>query len=241
MTPLHAHKSISALEFLTGADDAPTECKQQAKEALRHFALAKAMYEQTAKRQGEIGALAADATRNIIPTLRNELATSKKHSLVDLVAQQLKADENLKVAELEHRYAAQLLNSTRHQLDAVIRRERDSLLTWIATRRIADIHSHGHTELITPELEYIYEHLGIVWQPKWNEGLTLNGSRLPLVFHAGWTQDTHASVAWVWQHIALGDVRQRNTLHYVAAYVDSLPHIERPSQHTTNRKRFANS
>lgn len=235
-------KDISAWHFIIEQNDAPATCKATGKEVLQQLTRAVAVAEQKAKQAGEVREHAADKTRNIMPTLKREIAEGKKHTLSDLVAQALKADDMLVVANLEKQYADQLAASVKAQLSAAFRRHRAELLQWIATRRIADIDTHGHTELITPELQYIYESLSILWQPKWNEGLALNDSiRLPLVFDARWTRDSHASVAWVWQHIALGDVRERNGKHYIAAYVESLPHIETPRPPTPPRKGFANS
>jgi hypothetical protein len=235
-------KDITAWNFIMEQDDAPPTCKATGKELLQQRTRALSIAEQKAKQAGEVRELASDKTRNIMPTLRREIAEGKKHTLSDLVAQALKADDMLIVANLEKQYADQLAASTNAQLSAAFRRHRAELLQWIATRRIADIDTHGHTELITPELQHIYESLAIIWQPKWNDGLALNESiRLPLVFDARWTRDSHASVAWVWQHIALGDVRERNGKHYIAAYVESLPHIETPRQPTPMRKGFANS
>lgn len=233
---------ITAWEYIATQNDAPTQCKDTAKDLLRQCKHAQTMSEQTAKRAGELREQAADASRNIMPTLKRELITGKKHTLVDLVAQQLKANDALHIANLEHQYADQLLHSMHHKLKTTLKANSDELLAWIATRRISDIHALNYTDHITRELEYVYEHLGIIWQPKWNEGLNLGTSiRLPLVFQAGWVKDAHASAAWVWQHIALGDVRKRNEHHYIAAYVDELPRIETPAQPTPTRHRFANS
>jgi hypothetical protein len=235
-------KDITAWNFIMEQDDAPTACKATGKELLQQRARALTIAEQKAKQAGEVRELATDKTRNILPTLRREITEGKKHTLSDQVAQQLKAEEMLIVANLEKRYADQLAMTVNGQLSAAFRQHREELLQWIATRRIADIQSHGYTQTITPELQHIYESLSILWQPKWNEGLALNESiRLPLVFDARWVKDAHASVAWVWQHIALGDVRERNGKHFIAAYVESLPHIDEPSRAMRTPPRFGNS
>lgn len=235
-------KHLDAWQYIIDQSDSPAACKDTGKELLRQLARAVTIAEQTAKRTGELREHSADATRNIMPTLRRELATSKKHTLTELVAQQAKADELLRIATIENRYAEQLLNSIHAQLGAAFRTHRDELLQWIAARRLTDIHALGYTEHITPELHHIYDHLGITWQPQWNEGLTLgHTSRLPLVFRTGWHADVHPSAAWVWQHIALGDMRERKTLHYIAAYVDELPRIETPRHAAPTRRTFANS
>lgn len=235
-------KHVEGWQYLIAQDDAPTTCKATGKELLQQLARAENIAQQKAKELGELREHAADKTRNIMPTLRREIADGKKHTLSDLVAQQLKADDMLKLVNIEKRYADQLVASVNAQLGAAFRQHRAELLHWIATRRIADINAHGYTELITPELKYVYDHLGITWQPKWNEGLALGTSpRLPLVFSSGWVKDAQASAAWVWQRIALGDMRERNNLHYIAAYVDELPRIETSAQHTPPLKRFANS
>lgn len=235
-------QGLAAWQYLVEQNDVPQTCKDTGNELLRQHGRAQTIAAQAAKRTGELREHAADATRNIMPTLRKELAEGKKHTLTDLVAQQAKADQLLAIASIENRYADQLLNSIYAQLGVAFRTHRDELLQWIAARRLADVNALGYTEHITPEVQYIYENLGITWQPAWNEGLTLgHTSRLPLVFRTGWLKEVHPSAVWVWQHIALGDVRERNGLHYIAAYVDELPRIETPPPPTPPRKGFANS
>jgi hypothetical protein len=235
-------ENVIAWQYIANEDDAPESCKDIAKELLRQYNIAVNIHDQHAKRVGELGTLVADARRNIMPTLKQQIATSKKHSLVDLVAERCKAEKQLVIANEEKKVAEQLLNSMRHKLSAELRANRSTLLAWIATRRAVNISAHGYTDLITPELEYIYKSLNIVWHPKWNEGLTLpHNSRLPLVFQAGWIKDAHESAAWAWQHIALGEVREKNHHHFVTAYVDSLPRIEQPSTPMRTLTRFGNS
>lgn len=242
MTKTTTPDIVTAWQYIADENDSPESCKDIAKELLRQYNIAVNIHEQHTKRVAELSTLVADAQRNIMPTLRKQIATSKKHSLVDLVAERRKAEEMLVIANEEKHVADQLLHSMRHILSTELRANRSTLLTWIATRRVVNISAHGYTDLVTQQLEYIYKSLNILWHPKWNEGLALpHGSRLPLVFQAGWIKDAHESAAWAWQHIALGEVREKNTHHHITAYVDSLPRIEVPSAPMRPLTRFANS
>ena len=220
---------LTAWQYIVDQNDAPTTCKTIGKELLRQYTRAFSLAEQKAKQEGELRERAADKTRNIMPTLKREIGEGNKSTLSDLVANELKADEAHRIAMLEKKYADQLVASLRTHALLTLRQHRAELLQWIATRRISDIHTPNYTALITPELQDMYQSLDILWQGKWNEGLALgNISRLPLVFHEGWLHEQHASVAWVWQRIALGDVREKDSRHYIAAYLDQLPTIEKP-------------
>lgn len=220
---------LTAWQYIVDQNDAPPTCKATGKELLRQYTRALALAEQKAKQEGERREQVADRTRNVMPTLKREIGEGNKSTLSDLVTQELKAEEMHRIAMIEKKYADQLVASLKSQALQTLRQHRAELLQWIATRRIADINATDHTDLVTPELLHVYQSLDVLWQAKWNEGLTLgNISRLPLVFHAGWLHEEHASVAWVWQRIALGDVREKDSRLFIAAYLDQLPHIEKP-------------
>ena len=138
-------ENVSAWQYIADETDAPASCRATAKELLRQYGITVNIYDQHSKRVGELSALVADARRNIMPTLKVQIATSKKHSLVDLVADRRKAEEMLSIANEEMKVADQLLNSMRHKLSAELKANRGTLLAWIATRRVLNISAHGYT------------------------------------------------------------------------------------------------
>lgn len=212
------------LHYLIDANDAPTAAKTDAQHALTVHARATKQHSEEQHY--------AHATLQTLHTLERDLPTQAWDNTQN--GKRLNLDTVLR--HLDQTRQANSTAQTRAQLTKQVLLRAESLVTggclhnhhpallhWIANRRNAAPHKCGHVETLPDQVQVIYNHIQPIWWNQWDEGLHLNAiSRLPLIYDPTWDADIRASLAWVWEQVATGNV-------------DTIPHPHARNPETAQR------
>ena len=219
---------IDALQYLTNADDAPDAARHDC-----HLAL-----------------LALDASNEL--RHREHLTAhqalqklrTREHSNIPQVVDQLRSgaptdiDSNVQQLEQLHQLLgtaqrrALMVDKAHRSINnqisgGVLRPHQQTLLHWIAQRRNAQPFDCGTTPTLPNQLQLIYDLISPQWSANWEQLLDLDQtSFLPVIYSAEWTTQRRASLAWVWEQLALGLVQW---IDDGDAFADVLVPINKPT------------
>jgi hypothetical protein len=219
---------IDALRYITNADDAPDTARHDCRLALlaldasndlrnrEHLSTHQALQKLRTREHANIPQV-IDQLRNGTPTdldadvqqleqLHNSLATAQRRALI---------------ADNVHR------SITNQICGGVLRPHQQTLLHWIAQRRNAQPFDCGTTPTLPNQLQLIYDLISPQWSANWEQLLDLDQSSfLPVIYSAEWTTQRRASLAWVWEQLALGLVQW---IDDGDAFADVLVPINKPT------------
>lgn len=210
MTNKHPHPPMQILQFIADADDAPVQARHDSRMALdaldasnkvrNHERLAAHQALQTLQTNNSATvSQVVDQLRTGAPT---DLATDAQ-KVEQLQRQLATAQQRAFIADSAHRSIA-------NQIDrgTIIDKHQATLLQWIAQRRNAHPFDCGLTTTMPRLLTRIYERVSPNWYAHWQQPLDLEQMVcLPLIYNPEWTSQRRASLAWVWEQLALGLVQ----------------------------------
>jgi len=210
MTNTHLNPPMQILQFIADADDAPVQARHDSRMALDALDASNKVRNQ--ERLAAHQALQALQTNNsatvsqVVDQLRTgaptDLATDAQ-KVEQLQRQLATAQQRAFIADSAHR-------SIVNQIDrgTIVDRHQATLLQWIAQRRNAHPFDCGLTATLPRLLTWIYDSVSPNWHAHWQQPLDLEQMvQLPLIYNPDWTSQRRASLAWVWEQLALGLVQ----------------------------------
>lgn len=236
MTQRHTHQQwLNCVRFIAESTDAPPQAQEAARKAIHAYNSAIQFYDNEWAATLAIIHTEHDARANIAPKAFQAISGKKKTTFDADVIEIAQLTQARETAELRASYALKVENLAASHLTSDILPHKADLFAWIAKRRNEQPTACGEIDTLPKELQNIYARLGILWLTPWQDGLTLGDSpRLPLIYHAAWSPEYRASLAWVWQQVLNGDIElvphPRNkdktpTLYAPTRRVMSLPHV----------------
>lgn len=205
--PTTAHWQ-DALRYLIDAKDAPQDAQTDAQRALDAYDLA-CRIESDERHNAMTTLQALHAMERELPTTAlNKVLTGKRPNLDtllrDIEQTRTVSDLSRQRAEVAQRVEQRCRSRV---CGGVLDPHRHDLVQWIAKRRHAAGHQCGAVDTLPTQVQVIYAHVRPTWSPVWDEALTLGTlTHLPLLYDPTWTTDARASLAWVWEQVAEGEV-----------------------------------
>jgi hypothetical protein len=177
------------------------------KAALRTYDKADDLLIAKTKQHRELSNELVNVRRSAPDQTHDAIAAGKKPA-IEAMSEQITMLENA-VADVEQqkRIAERTTVKAGTTLEnGIVRRHRDQLIAWIASRRTAEPHACGRTELISANVEAVWKQLGVNLYPKRDELLAIpeTWKMLPVVIDPTWPRDVRSSIAWCWKQIAEG-------------------------------------
>jgi hypothetical protein len=203
---------IDALRYLTNADDAPDAARHDCHQALLALDASNDLrhHEHLTAHQ----ALQKLRTRehSNIPQVVDQLRSGAPTDIDSNVQQLEQLHQLLGTAQRRALMVDKAHRSITNQIcGGVLRPHQQPLLHWIAQRRNAHPFDCGSTPTLTRQIGLIYSLINPQWSPNWEPLLDLEHAKhLPLFYNAEWSRHRRASLAWVWEQLALDKVRWVN-------------------------------
>lgn len=230
MTPNALTQWQTALRYLIDAKDAPPAAQADAKHAM-----------DAHKRATQLHADEQHTAHTYLQTLRTQERDLPRTALQTVKAgKRLNLDgllHDLEQTRTAHTFAQARAQVTQHVRTACENQvtgncllpHSDELLLWIATRRNAVPFQCGNVDTLPDPVHTIYNLVCPTWWEQWTKGLELDAlTRLPLLYLADWSTDLRASLAWVWEQVALGEIEK--IPHPTAGDQDTAPQVYVPTK-----------
>jgi len=199
---------IDALRYLINATDAPPGAQTSAQHALNAYDYACRLHAD--EKQVSFATLQSLHTleRDISTTTLAKVQAGKRPNLDTM----LREIEQTRVASQLARQRAEITQRVETWCEskvcgAALVEHRDSLVQWIATRRTKAGHQCGEVDTLPTAVQIIHDRVRPTWLQNWDDALALEGmSHLPLLYNAAWDKTVRASLAWVWEQVATGNI-----------------------------------
>lgn len=221
---------LTALQYLIDADDAPPAAQNDAQRALDAYARAQKLHADE-QHTAHATLQALHSLERELPRLALQHVQAGKRLNLDTQLREIDQTRNASTQAQERaRITLHVERACEGQVNgACLRPHHDTLLHWVATRRNANPYQCGQVDTLPEQVQVIYNQISPAWWNQWDEGLTLNAiSRLPLLYQADWDTDVRASLAWVWEQVATGQI---DTIpHPHARVAESAPRLHVPSR-----------
>ena len=198
-----------ALQYLTNADDAPDAARHDCHLAL----LALDASNELRHREHLTAHQALQKLRthehSNIPQVVDQLRSGAPTDIDSNVQQLEQLHQLLGTAQRRALMVDKAHRSITNQIcGGVLRPHQQTLLHWIAQRRNATPFDCGTTPTLPNQLQLIYDLIIPQWSANWDPLLDLDQSSfLPVIYSAQWSRHRRASLAWVWEQLALDKVR----------------------------------
>lgn len=199
---------IDALRYLIDATDAPQDARTDAQHALDTYNLARKWHAD--ERQSAMTLLQSVTTmeRELPATALTKVLSGKRPNLDTM----LRSIDETRTAHNVAQQRVEIARRVEARCEAkvcggALRAHNDTLLQWIGRRRHKAAHTCGEIDTLPVQVQIIHDAIRPTWSNQWDEALTLGTlTRLPLLYDATWTPETRASLAWVWEQVALGEI-----------------------------------
>ena len=199
----------TALQWLCDQKDAPEAAKKDALQTIKAYDRAVTLYNKEQKSWAELQVDAKQWHQRALQDVLSDLQGSGNVKTVGYVERCNQADA---LVALGHQTLTLAQSALRRLTSSVemgcLRIHAPALLTWIAQRRTDEMHACGYTDGLPTHLEVIYNHIRPQWwSEEWREPLELHTAvHLPIIYHEHWPMQQRASLAYVWQEFARGEV-----------------------------------
>lgn len=227
---------IADITYLEADDDVPAPIRAAATSALTAYNIAIAIASEC--RTDQITA-AADLDR-VQMRIANELADdliAGKQIAIDKSSDQItKLRHKLEQANAIYNLAQRVTVAAQHKCGGLITSNRRDLILWCARKRANDLTRCG---VILPDpVSRIWQSLDVKFAPKYDTSLVLdlwqiNGqlSGLPIEWDQTWAEPARASLAWIYNQIALDNfaIQTNGNDHriHLTHTVTELPQVPR--------------
>lgn len=197
-----------ALVYLVDQKDAPPAAQHAAKDAFETFHYACSLHQDEMHAAHTATQTLHDLQRDLPRNALNAARAGKRLNLDAQLRDIEKARAAAATAQARVEVTLHVFRKSESEITGgCLVDHRDDLLQWIANRRNAAPHQCGPVETLPPQVQTIYSLVRPTWSDRWDEALSLNAAtRLPLIYSPQWDTDVRASLAWVWEQLALGHV-----------------------------------
>jgi hypothetical protein len=199
----------TALQWLCDQKDAPEAAKKDALQAIKAYDRAVTLYNSEQKSRAQMVDDQKEWQRRALADLLTDLNGSGAVKTVSYVERCNQADALVELGNQTVTLASGALRrlTSSVELGCLVAHE-VALRTWIAQRRTNEMHACGYTESLTTHLEVIYNHIRPQWWgSEWRAPLELHtAEHLPIIYYEHWPVQHRASLAYVWQEFAKGEV-----------------------------------
>ena len=176
-------------------------------------------YVSTSRDKLDKATRAADDTyRDTIQTLTAAVLDDKRISLTDAIAKHQTRRADIASLQDAYKLAERIESTCRNNVGRLVHTYRADLIQWVARHRAVDLAACG--DVLPPTVRAIHKNLAPMWHPRHDTILELsdlyhNGklARLPIEWSVAVPSMVRASIAWMWQQVALG--------HFVIATDDT--------------------
>ena len=199
----------TALQWLCDQKDAPEAAKKDALQTIKAYDRAVTLYNKEQKSCAELQADAKQWHERALQDVLTDLQGSGNVKTVGYVERCNQADALLALGQQTLTLAHAALGRLTIAVEiGCIRNHAPALLTWIAQRRTDERHTCGYTDSLPTHLEIIYNSIMPQWWgEEWREPLELHTAvHLPIIYYEQWPMQQRASLAYVWQEFAKGEV-----------------------------------
>lgn len=209
-TPRTISEWITALQFLQ--DDKTTSDALQSviKTTLTAYERSEKMHKEQQQKNSVLLLELRAAEKELCPQLVREYENSKRVNLDANVAQIELLLAAWQTSQIAFTATTQAHNQVTNKLCGyAIKPFADELLLWVAQRRNSEPVTCGEIDALPAPVQLIYKAIEPLWRTDWESALSLGTTpRLPLIYHAQWTSEYRASLAWVWSQIAQGNIHK---------------------------------
>jgi hypothetical protein len=199
----------TALQWLCDQKDAPEAAKKDALQAIKAYERAVTLYNKEQKSCAELRADANQWNERALHDVLADLQGTGNVKTVSYVERGNQADALLALGRQSLTLAHSALGRLTSAVElGCLRNHAPALLTWIAQRRTDEMHACGYTDSLPTHLEIIYNRIMPEWWgEEWRAPLELHTAvHLPIIYYEQWPMQQRASLAYVWQEFANGDV-----------------------------------
>lgn len=198
-------KALDLWRNLIATGELPDEVATEAKAALKTYDRSDDLLIAKTKQLRELSNELVNVRRAVPDVIHDAIAAGKKPAIEATSEQITLLESAVADAEQQQRIAERATTKAGSALESgIVRRHRDQLIVWVASRRMTSPHACGLTDVITKDLETVWAKLDVNLYPVRDEALALpeHWSRLPIVIDPQWPRDIRSSVTWCWKQIA---------------------------------------
>lgn len=152
---------------------------------------------------------ADDTYRDTIQTLAAAVTDDKRISLTDAIGKHHTRRADVESIRDAYKLAERIESTCRNNVGRLTHTYRADLIQWIARHRAVDLAACG--DVLPPMVRAIHKNLALHWSSRHDTTLELsdlyhNGKlhRLPIEWSIAVPSMVRASIAWLWQQVALG-------------------------------------
>ena len=201
---------ITALQFLQDDKTTSDALQSAIKTTLTAYERSEKMHKEQQQKNSVLLSELRAAEKELCPQLVREYENSKRVNLDANVAQIELLRAAWQTSQIAFTATTQAHNQVTNKLCGyVLKPFADELLQWVAQRRVTEPVTCGDIDALPAPVQLIHAMIQPTWRNDWESALTLETStRLPLIYNAQWTVEYRASLAWVWQQVALGNIHK---------------------------------
>ena len=227
---MNLHTWQTALTYLVSQKDAPPAAQDAARHAFETFHYACSLHQDETHAAHTATQTLHDLQRDLP---RNALTAARAGKRLNLDTQLRDIDKARTVAttaQARVQVTLHVLQASESQITGgCLVDHHDDLVQWIANRRNAAPFQCGPVDTLPAEVQTLYALVTPLWSDRWDDALSLNAAtRLPLLYQSHWDTDLRASLAWVWEQLALGHVARIPHPHH--RNPDKAPRVLIPTQ-----------
>ena len=199
----------AALQWFSDQKDAPEAARKDAVRTLKAYDRAVTLYNTEQKSRAQMVDDQKEWQRRALSDLLSDLNGSGSVKTVAYVERCNQSDALVKLGNQSVSLALGALQrlTSSVEMGCLVAHEGE-LRTWIAQRRTDEMHACGYTDALPTHLEIIYNHVRPQWWgEEWRAPLELHtAEHLPIIYEEHWPMQQRASLAYVWQEFAKGEV-----------------------------------
>ena len=197
------------LRYVASDDLCPADLRDAITNALDALHRARQYVTTTRDKLDKATRAVDDDYRDTVQALAAAVIDDKRITFTDAIAKHQTRRADVTSLQDAYKLSERVESSCRHNVARIHRTYRADLIQWVARHRAANLTASGI--ILPPTVYAIHKALAPMWHPRHDPMLELsdlyhNGrlTRLPIEWSITVPSMVRASIAWMWQQVALG-------------------------------------